>query len=422
MSELMKDISSIKNFSLKDYYELTDEYGKKEVISAFRNLLKHNEDRYFYILRRYVFAYIAIELECNNIDSKTYTNLCNKYGDENIDKFILEADNLNRNDKISSNVSKILDFLIKNEEMQFSKDKEKNSNNIEDKEENIESFSDDLIKEYLKEVGSVPLLTIEEEREIFKKYNSTSDEKERIKIKNKIVESNLRLVVSIAKKYKNNGNNYSFIDIIQDGNAGLMTAVDRYDFNKGYKFSTYATWWIRQAITRSMADHSRMIRVPVHLSDQMRRIVATKTNLSFQLGREPSKKEIASFMNISVEKVNEVERVLLTLEPTSLQAPVGEEEDSTLSDFIPDENHSVEDEYNKIELSNAVKGILNELSEKESEVIKYRFGFYNDKVYTLEEVGLIFGVTRERIRQIECKALRKLRHPSRSKKLKPFCE
>lgn len=420
MSELMKDISGIKNFSLKNYYELTDKYGKKEVISAFRNLLKHNEDRTFYILKKYIFAYIAIEFEWTNIDNKAYINLCKKYGDENIDKFIMESDDLNRNDKISNNVSKILDFLVNNDEMQFNKDKEENDNNVEDVEENVVTFSNDLVKEYLKEVGSISLLTIEEEREAFKKYNSTSDEKEKIRIKNKIIEANLRLVISIAKKYKNNSTNYSFIDIIQDGNTGLMTAVDRYDFTRGYKFSTYATWWIRQAITRSMADHSRMIRVPVHLSDLMRKISITKTNLYFHLGREASKEEIANFMNISVEKLNEVERAFLTLETASLQAPVGEEEDYTLSDFIPDENPSVEDEYNKLELAETLKDVLGELSDRESEVIKYRFGFYDDKVYTLEEVGNMLGVTRERIRQIERKALKKLSHPSRSKKLKVF--
>lgn len=422
MNELMKEINSIKNFSLKDYYELTDKYGKKEVISAFKALLKHNNNVHFNILRRYFFAYIAIELECNNIDNKTYINLCNKYGDENIDKFILEADNLNRDDKVSSNVSKILDFLVKNEEMQFDKAKEENDDNVEDIEKNIDTFSNDSVKEYLKEIGSIPLLTMEEEREIFKKYNSTSDEKEKSKIKKKIVEANLRLVISIAKKYKNNGNNYSFIDIIQDGNVGLMTAVDKYDLNRGYKFSTYAIWWIRQAITRSMALHSRMIRVPVYLSDQMRKIMATKNNLFFKLGKEPSNEEIASFMNLAVEKINEIERILITLEPASLQAPVGDEENSTLGDFIPDKKNSVEYEYNMIELSNSIKDILDSLPDREREVIKYRFGFYNDKVYTLEEVGQIFGITRERVRQIECKALRKLGHSSRSRKLRPFCE
>lgn len=424
MSELMKDISGIKNFSLKNYYELIDKYGEKEVASAFKTLLIQNQNILFNILRKFSCAYIAIDLENINVDNKTYTNLCNKYGDENIDKFIMECDSLNINNKVTSNVSKILDMLIKNEEINFDDRKENNDNisNDEAKNDEVDSSYNDSIKLYLKEIGSIPMFSLEEEREIFKMYISTSDEKEKNRIKNKIVEANLRLVISIAKIYKNNSTNYSFIDIIQDGNAGLMIAVDRYDPNRGYKFSTYATWWIRQSITRCMADQSRLIRLPVHLVEQVRKSSICRAKLSFELGREPTENEIANSMGISVEKLREIDSIVSSSDSISLQLPVGEEEDSTLANFIPDENYSVEGEYYKSELREVLDVLLNDLTEREQAVIKYRFGFYNDKIYTLEEVGNMLGVTRERIRQIERKALRKLRHPSRSKKLNVFRE
>jgi len=270
----------------------------------------------------------------------------------------------------------------------------------------------DPVRMYLKEIGRISLLSPEEELELSEKV-AQGDEN----AINKLAESNLRLVVSIAKRYVGRG--LLFLDLIQEGNIGLMKAVDKFDSDKGYKFSTYATWWIRQAITRALADQARTIRVPVHMVETINKMSRIQRQLTLELNREPSEEELAKKMGISVDKVREV--IKISQEPVSLETPIGEEDDSHLGDFIKDESSMSPEEYatNEI-LKEEIKSVLMTLQVREQEVLELRFGLVDGTCHTLEEVGKKFNVTRERIRQIEAKALRKLRHPSRAKKLKDF--
>ncbi|MGB9911522.1 MAG: RNA polymerase sigma factor RpoD [Microgenomates group bacterium] len=274
--------------------------------------------------------------------------------------------------------------------------------------------STDPVRMYLKEIGKTPLLTAEEEIELAKRI-----EKGDVKAKNKLIKSNLRLVVSIAKRYIGRG--LTFLDLIQEGNQGLMRAVEKYDWRRGYKFSTYATWWIRQAITRAIADQARTIRIPVHMVETINRLYRVSRKLTQELDREPTPKEIAQEMGMSEEKVREILKISQTT--TSLEKPVGDEGDSLLGDFIQDTtNPSPYDSASKQLLKETLREVLDTLSEREAKVLKMRFGLDGYKPMTLEEVGREFGVTRERIRQIEVKALRKLKHPSRRKKLQDYLE
>ena len=273
---------------------------------------------------------------------------------------------------------------------------------------------DDPVRMYLKEIGKVPLLTAQEEIELAKRMEQGDEY-----AKQKLCEANLRLVVSIAKKYVGRG--MLFLDLIQEGNLGLIKAVDKFDWTKGYKFSTYATWWIRQAITRSIADQARTIRIPVHMVETINKLIRVSRQLLQEEGREPSPDEIAAEMGISVEKVREILKI--AQEPVSLETPIGEEEDSHLGDFIPDEDAPAPAEAAAFSmLKEQLVDVLGTLTEREQKVLKLRFGLEDGRARTLEEVGKKFDVTRERIRQIEAKALRKLRHPTRSKKLKDYLE
>ena len=270
----------------------------------------------------------------------------------------------------------------------------------------------DPVRMYLKEIGRINLLTSDEEFEYAKRAEEGDEEAKRM-----LAESNLRLVVSIAKRYVGRG--MLFLDLIQEGNIGLMKAVDKFDPTKGYKFSTYATWWIRQAITRAIADQARTIRVPVHMVETINKLARVQRQLTQDLNREPTDEEIAKKLGISIEKVREVYKI--SQDPVSLETPIGEEDDSHLGDFIKDERTMGPEEYATIEmLKEELQGVLGTLTEREEKVLRFRFGLDDGQCRTLEEVGQIFGVTRERIRQIEAKALRKLRHPSRSRKLKDF--
>lgn len=412
MENLIKEISSIKDFNLAKYYELIDKYGEKEVITAFRKLLHDNKNREIYILNRYSCAFISIELENSNINNNTYAILCDKYSSKNVDEFLIDCSNLNRKDVVFNNASKILDYLI-NDEERFLDDEEP----VEIKEEGDKLYND-VITQYLKEIAKYPLFTVSEEKEIFHKYNTTTDKKEKEKLKKKIVEANLRLVVSIAKKYVRY--NYSFADTIQDGNAGLIIAVDKYDPERSYKFSTYASWWIRQSITRSIALHARTIRIPVYLEGLARKINMYNSKLSIELGRKPTEKELAAALNITIEKLKNVQMLDLFTDPVSIQTSINENDDGTIEEFIQDKGPSIEDDYEKKELKENVETVLGILTEKEREVLKYRYGFYDNKEYTLESVGNIYGVTRERVRQIENRAIRKLKHSARSKFLNPY--
>ena len=273
---------------------------------------------------------------------------------------------------------------------------------------------DDPVRMYLKEIGKVPLLTAEEEIELAKQMELGDDE-----AKKRLCEANLRLVVSIAKRYVGRG--MLFLDLIQEGNLGLIKAVDKFDWRKGYKFSTYATWWIRQAITRSIADQARTIRIPVHMVETINKLIRISRQLLQEYGREPTPEEIAAEMDITEEKVREILKI--AQEPVSLETPIGEEEDSHLGDFIPDDDVPAPAEAAAFSmLKEQLVEVLDTLTDREQKVLKLRFGLDDGRARTLEEVGRRFDVTRERIRQIEAKALRKLRHPSRSKKLKDYLE
>ena len=305
------------------------------------------------------------------------------------------------------------------------KDEEDEEPNIEDLEEveeikledmnttSLEGISvDDPVRMYLREIGRIPLLTFDEELELAKRILEDDEE-----AKQKLAESNLRLVVSIAKKYVGRG--MLFLDLIQEGNMGLIKAVEKFDYTKGFKFSTYATWWIRQAITRAIADQARTIRIPVHMVETINKLIRTSRHLLQQLGREPSPEEIAKDMEISVEKVMEIQKI--AQDPVSLETPIGEEDDSHLGDFIPDdESPAPQDSAAYTLLKEQLEEVMSTLTPREAKVLKLRFGLEDGKARTLEEVGREFKVTRERIRQIEAKALRKLRHPSRSKRLKDY--
>ena len=274
--------------------------------------------------------------------------------------------------------------------------------------------AEDPVRMYLKEIGRIPLLSSEEEIELAKRMEEGDEE-----AKKKLSEANLRLTVSIAKRYSGRG--MQFLDLIQEGNLGLIKAVEKFDYRKGYKFSTYATWWIRQSITRAIADQARTIRIPVHMVETMNRVNRTSRRLLQEYGREPTPEEIAEAMNLPVERVLEISKI--SQEPVSLETPIGEEEDSHLGDFIQDEHIPVPaDEAAHTLLREQIEKVMDTLSEREQKVLALRFGLEDGKPHTLEEVGREFQVTRERIRQIEAKALRKLRHPTRSRKLRDFLE
>lgn len=273
---------------------------------------------------------------------------------------------------------------------------------------------DDPVRMYLKEIGKVPLLSADEEIELAKRMKDGD-----VEAKKRLAEANLRLVVSIAKRYVGRG--MMFLDLIQEGNLGLIKAVEKFDYTKGFKFSTYATWWIRQAITRAIADQARTIRIPVHMVETINKLIRVQRQLLQELGREPTPEEVAEEMHIPVERVREIQKI--SQEPVSLETPIGEEEDSHLGDFIQDDNVPVPADAAAFTLlKEQLIDVLGTLTDREQKVLRLRFGLDDGRARTLEEVGKEFNVTRERIRQIEAKALRKLRHPSRSRKLKDYLE
>jgi len=329
---------------------------------------------------------LANSLKGLDLDSDSLDELYNLFNENNI-AVVSESDHGNSND----NVDKML---------------------LDDNALTKDLTINDPVRMYLKEIGQIKLLTMEEELELADRILAGDEE-----AKKTLAEANLRLVVSIAKRYVGRG--MLFLDLIQEGNIGLMKSVDKFDVTKGYKFSTYATWWIRQAITRAIADQARTIRVPVHMVETINKLARVQRQLTLELNREPSEEELAKKMNTTVEKIRDIYKI--SQEPVSLETPIGEEDDSHLGDFIKDERNMSPEEYATNEmLKDEISEVLLTLTEREEKVIRLRFGLEDGKSRTLEEVGQMFGVTRERIRQIEAKALRKLRHPSRSRKLKDY--
>ena len=338
----------------------------------------------------------------------TYGELASKLGNATADQ-IDEVFNALENSGIDVLKDDMEDIEPDAEDLEEVEDIDVNDIDVD----NLEGVSiDDPVRMYLREIGKIPLLTYDQELDLAKKVLAGDEA-----AKQKLAESNLRLVVSIAKKYVGRG--MLFLDLIQEGNMGLIKAVEKFDYTKGYKFSTYATWWIRQAITRAIADQARTIRIPVHMVETINRLIRTSRQLLQQNGREPTPEEIAKEMDVSVERVLEIQKI--AQDPVSLETPIGEEDDSHLGDFIQDEDSpSPQDAASYTMLREQLDEVMSTLTPREAKVLKLRFGLDDGKARTLEEVGKEFQVTRERIRQIEAKALRKLRHPSRSKKLKEY--
>ncbi len=340
---------------------------------------------------------------------------------QEIDAVILEMDfDMDELDKLYETIEaqniEIIDDMNDSmlEELNFDSELPKGQEAAAAAADNRNVAMDDPVKVYRKELGRVPLLTPEEEIELAIRIGDNDQQ-----AKQRLAEANLRLVVSIAKRYVGRG--MQFLDLIQEGNLGLIKAVDKFDYTKGFKFSTYATWWIRQAITRAIADQARTIRIPVHMVETINKVKKTNSQLLHKNGRDPTAEEIAAELDMSVEKVREILRV--SQEPVSLETPIGEEEDSHLGDFIPDDDAlAPADAASMLLLKEQLNEVLKTLTMREAKVLALRFGLEDGHPRTLEEVGSEFGVTRERIRQIEAKALRKLRHPSRSKKLKDFLD
>lgn len=335
---------------------------------------------------------LAAELKGLDLDSDSLDDLYNSLMENDIN--IVTEENIGADEEGAEDDGGDLDLILKDDNIAK------------------ELTINDPVRMYLKEIGKISLLTLEEETALSERIANGDEE-----AKNILAESNLRLVVSIAKRYVGRG--MLFLDLIQEGNIGLMKAVEKFDANKGYKFSTYATWWIRQAITRAIADQARTIRVPVHMVETINKLSRCQRQLILELNREPTDEELAKKMNLSVDKVREV--IKIAQEPVSLETPIGEEDDSHLGDFVKDERSMSPEEFTIHEmLKDEISDVLLTLTEREEQVLRLRFGLDDGSCKTLEEVGQMFGVTRERIRQIEAKALRKLRHPSRSRKLKDF--
>lgn len=329
---------------------------------------------------------------------------------ENLKGLELDADSLD--ELYNAFHDNNIEIISENFEDEDDSDDDEEEISIEDVALPKNASINDPVRMYLKEIGKISLLSLDEELALSKRVEEGDEEAKRL-----LAESNLRLVVSIAKRYV--GRNLSFLDLIQEGNIGLMKAVDKFDASKGYKFSTYATWWIRQAITRAIADQAKTIRVPVHMVETINKLKRIQRQMTLELNREPTEAELAKKMNTTEEKVREIFKI--SQDPLSLETPIGEEDDSHLGDFLKDESSMSPEEYaiNEV-LKDEIEEVLCTLTPREEEVLKLRFGLKGGTCHTLEEVGNMFGVTRERIRQIEAKALRKLRHPSRSRKLKDY--
>ncbi len=360
--------------------------AKKEAQLDIKKLIKLGKDRGFVTQEEILQVFPKPEEVLEEVD-----DLFIKLISEGIDVFETTAEEMESDNKTTTELEKELEMLSTLEEGSVT----------------------DPVRQYLRDIGKIPLLTAQDEIDLAKRA-----EKNEKKARDKLISANLRLVVSIAKKYVGRG--MSLLDLIEEGNIGLMRAVDKYDWRRGYKFSTYATWWIRQAITRAIADQARTIRIPVHMVETINRFNRTQRRLMQELGREPTPEEVAKVLEIDVAKAREIIKV--SQEPTSLETPVGDEEDSHLGDFIADQGLQPDEQATRELLKIHLDEVLDSLSPREKRVLQLRFGLEDGKQRTLEEVGKEFGVTRERIRQIEAKAIRKLKHPTRAKKLRDYLE
>ena len=415
MDKIINEISNINVFNLNEYSNLINKYGIKDVNLAFQNILNLSTKKQG-LIRNYSTAFIAIDIINQTKTNNIYGFLCNKYDQDTVDNFISEYELLNLS-FIDENVfNDLLNAAINYEEISSNPIENEDTEN-EDSNNVYYCADDDSVAMYLKEMGSLPLLTIEDERKTAIAAKN-GDEKAR----EKLIESNLRLVVSIAKHYQNR--NLTLLDLIQEGNLGLMRAVEKFDPCKGYKFSTYATWWIRQYISRALSDTSSTIRIPVHAYELFGKIKRAERNIPVDGDREPTDEEIADYLNMNVTKIKEAKIARRKLELVSLENPVKNNDDrdkSTIKDFVPSEESTPEEIAYDNALKEAIREVISTLTPKEQEVLNLRFGLTTGGVvYTLEEIGNGLGVTRERVRQIENKALRKLKAPSKRKKLDGF--
>lgn len=414
MDKIINEISNIKVLNLKEYNNLISRYGINDVNLAFKQILNLSTKKQE-LLKLYSIAFIVIDITSQNKRNNIYGFLCNKYGQDVVDKFISEYEisilSFIDDDKINELLNAAIDF----EETRENLNNEEKSND-----ENIDNnnfYTDsDSVNVYLREIGSLPLLKAEEEKAI-----AIAAKKGDEKARKKLIESNLRLVVSIAKHFVYHG--LSLLDLIQEGNLGLMKAVEKFDPYKGFKFSTYATWWIRQAITRALADNANTIRIPVHVHELIVKINRTKKILTMTNSGEPSDEEVAKYLNIDVAKIEEAKLITEKTNLISLDTPIkfdGDREDSVIGDFIPSTDDDPEEIAYKMALEETIKEVLATLTPREQKVLELRFGLNDNKIFTLDEIGQMLCVTRERIRQIENKAIRKIKVPIRRKKLDPF--
>ena len=399
IKSIAEDIKKYDTISLVDFYELIKKYNKIDVLKTFSDIFK-NIDR-DEILKKYFDVFLYIKIGLKNPDENTFNYLCIKYGDDRIISYLSQLPSI-----AIEKIEQKDDVLVEEEQI--------NSNEYDEYIDTIGGESMDPVHMYLNEIGEIPLLSETETELLFQKYERGDS-----KAKKRIVEANLRLVVNVAKHYYNNTCSLSFLDLIQEGNTGLIKAVEKFDIRRGYKFSTYATWWIRQAVTRALADHSKTIRIPVNLVEAIAKISKLERNFFSEFGRQPRIEELSEISGYSEEKIYNIKRASHVSTTVSLDLPAGgDNEDDCIMNFVPDQNClSPEDEYLKKEKYAVLYELLDTLPARNKEMMEMRYGFLDGKPRTLEEVGNAFNITRERVRQIEEKSLRKLRQQARQKKI-----
>ena len=395
-NSMLEQIKKYDVVTIRDFFDLIKKYDKSDVLNCFKHIFNSSIEEE--IIKKYFDVFLYFTIGTKIPDEITFNNLCIRYGDDKIISYLSQiSSDMSEELKDESNI--ILDESLDNKDID---DYDYNEDNYD-----IDSDSVESIRLYLKEIGSIPMLNDAKTKELFEKY-SKGDKKAR----KLLIESNLRLVVSVAKHYFNSTYGFHLLDLIQEGNTGLMRAVDKFDVTRGYKFSTYATWWIRQAITRSIADTSKPIRIPVHMTEIINRVQKMERILTVELGRTPTDKEIASKLGYTVDKVAEAKKVAFISAVASLDVPIGQDDDdNSLLDCIPDTETygNPEESLLRLNSSDELNDLLSHLSERDRNIIKYRYGIADGNVHTLQEAGDKYGITRERVRQIEERDLLKLR-------------